>query len=762
MCKKSVVRGFLGVLSIVLTYATVVGHPDDPKPKDRQAVYRGPGYRIGQEALRGLQFPSSGITLLAHITIPEFNNGSFAANDCWGYTSPSGREYAIIGLSEGTGFVEISSPSTPQIIAVLPGPSSSWRDIKTYQTYAYAVSEAGDGIQVFDLAQIDAGIVSFLGTVITGGTATHNVALNEDSGFLYRTGGSGNGLLIYSLANPAIPTLVATWPDRYVHDAQIVSFTTGPYAGKEIAFCCSGLNGGSVNTGIDILDVTNKQNIISLAQYQYPTSPQYSHQAWLSPDRQLLYLNDELNGNLTGFSTTHVLDVSDLANPIEINAVMNGSTAITHNLYTVGNFIYAANYRSGLRIFDATVPTAPVEVAFFDTYPPDDNQNFNGLWSNYPFFPSGTVIGSDIEKGLFIWQVGDPLLTYTYPNGHPALISPAGDSISVQINEAQAGQLVLGTETLHYDTGAGFITAPLTPLGGGLYNATFPSINCPTAVRYYVSAQSTNGITWSDPAGAPGTTFNTTAATNTQIILSDNFEINNGWTPANLGATSGDWQRGVPVNDPAWVYDPATDGDGSGQCWLTMNQIGNTDVDGGAVELTSPVLDMSMGNMAISYDYYLYLTDVSGTDQLLVEVSGNGDAGPWVPVTAHLSDGGNSWRHHEITPNDLAAAGVPLTLNTKVRFTANDANPQSIVEAGIDGFQLVGFDCTVTIPCPGDITPAGGNGTVNIDDLVAVLNAFGPCPAPGNCPEDITPAGGNGTVNIDDLVAVLNAFGACP
>ncbi len=352
------------------------------------------------------------------------------------------------------------------------------------------------------------------------------------------------------------------------------------------------------------------------------------------------------------------------------------------------------------------------------------------------------------------------VLTLSFPAGPVDILAP-GVSTTMQVAILDGTEiLVPGSALLNYRYNGGtYLTAPLTSLGGNLYEATFPAANCAATPEYYISADGSGGTTVFLPSAAPVVTQ--TASVGTQVIvLSDNFESNLGWVATNLGATSGDWQRGVPVNDTGWAYDPISDGDGSGQCYLTQNQIGNTDVDGGSVRLTSPLLDMSGGNNAIAYEYYLNLSVVDGVDKLLVEISSNGDAGPWTVIADHSTDGGTAWRHHDITQSDLNAAGVTLTSTMKVRFTANDTGTASIVEAGLDGFTVFGLNC-IDIPgtCTGDITPPGGNGAVNIDDLVAVLNAFGPCVG---CPEDITPPGGNGTVNIDDLVAVLNAFGACP
>ncbi|MEM7244551.1 MAG: choice-of-anchor B family protein [Acidobacteriota bacterium] len=394
------------LVSLLLGTSPAVAHSDDPKVYDRQPPYEGIGYRRGLSA-HGVEFDSEGIILHAWLTLDELSPGVSGGNDCWGYVSPSGREYAIMGLRDGTVFVEISNPDNPLVIQHVNGPNRIWRDIKVYRDHAYAVSEGGQGIQVLDLSEIDEGTITLVRTIDDVGTsATHNVAINEDSGFLYRLGGDTNGMRIYSLADPANPVHVASWLERYIHDAVIVTFDSGPNVGREIAFCNSGFNDGSIDTGLDILDLTNKQDIRVLSRYVYPQG-QYSHQGWLSPDRQLLYVNDELDEVNNGVPTrTRIIDVSDLGNPQVVSEFSTGLAAIDHNLYVRGNLCFQANYRSGLRVFDVRDPQNPREVAFFDTYPANDRNRFNGLWSNYPYFPSGTIIGSDIERGLFVWSLG--------------------------------------------------------------------------------------------------------------------------------------------------------------------------------------------------------------------------------------------------------------------------------------------------------------------------------------------------------------------
>ena len=381
-------------------------HEDDPKIHDRQPPVVAPPYRASIDGpYEGVPFEALRVTLMSWLPLGEF--GSHASgNDCWGYTSPSGREYAIIGLEQGTSFVEVTDPGNAQIVRSHIGPTSLWRDIKVYQHYAYAVSEGGMGIQIFDMSAIDQGTVTYVGNVDDWASPnTHNVAIDIQSGFLYRCGGGGWGLRIYSLANPANPVLVGNWNLRYVHDAQVVTYLEGPYAGRRIAFCNAGLNNGWALTGLTILDVTHKSAPQQLAHLQYP-SPGYSHQGWLSPDRNFFYLNDETDESSYGMTTTtRIIQVTDLQQPVVVGSYTNGNTAIDHNLYTKDDLLFLSNYRSGLRVYRSDGSGGLTEVAYFDTYPGSDSANYNGLWSNYPYFESGTVIGSDLERGLFVWQL---------------------------------------------------------------------------------------------------------------------------------------------------------------------------------------------------------------------------------------------------------------------------------------------------------------------------------------------------------------------
>jgi hypothetical protein len=245
--------------------------------------------------------------------------------------------------------------------------------------------------------------------------------------------------------------------------------------------------------------------------------------------------------------------------------------------------------------------------------------------------------------------------------------------------------------------------------------------------------------------------------------MEDDFESDLGWTTGYLGATAGYWQRGVPVDDPGWDYDPESDADGSGQCYLTQNIYGNTDVDGGEVWLISPVFDLTEGG-DIEYDYYLYLTNTDGNvDMLLVEISSNG-GGSWTEIARHDTDGGLYWRHHRITESDLALAGVTLTANMQMRFTANDANPQSIVEAGVDAFRISRITCEDPGCCGKYTGGYTGNtdcdveGRRNLTDITKLVDRVYIIPEVPLCCEENGDVNGDGKPdpNLADITVLID------
>ena len=595
----------IGILALIATAGTstlvVQAHLDDPKRLDREQRYEGPGWReVDGGAVAGGEFDAENVTLKSWITLSEIDAGASAGNDCWGYTSPNGNEYAIMGTTNGTAFIDISDPGAAEVITFIPGPNSSWRDIKTYQQFAYAVSEGGGGIQVFNLGSIDFGTVTLSAEITAGGTeASHNIAIDEESGWAYRLGGGSNGLRAYSLASPGVPAYVGLWDERYIHDAQFVTLPDDhpTHPGRQIAYCCGGFNGGWSNTGLFILDVTDKSNMVLLGEVQY-SNPAYSHQGWLSDDLNYFYLNDEADETDFGLpTTTHIIDVSDLTNPVDVGTFTSGAAAIDHNLYVKGDLIYEANYRSGIRVFDKSNPLAPVEVAYFDTYPGSDSANFSGLWSIYPFFDSQIVIGSDIQRGLFVWEIGGPDASFSFPDGIPTTLSPEGQSLAVEIVPGEETIFVPGTAKLRFDDGSGEQTTNLSQVGSTSFIANFPTLDCPSSVNWYLTISGTVGGS-STEFRSPSAGFYTSTVGTLEVTFSDDIEADAGWTvgvPSDTAVT-GIWERVDPVGTSS---QPENDHSPEGTiCWITGQQIpgdgdGANDIDGGVTTLISPQIDVS-------------------------------------------------------------------------------------------------------------------------------------------------------------------------
>ena len=385
------------------------------------------------------QFECNEIDLMSFMSKTEIGgSNSTSLNDIWGWTDPqTGKEYALVGMSNGTSFVDISNSENPVYLGRLPTQTSNstWRDIKVYQDHAFIVSEAsGHGMQVFDLTQLRnvSSPTTFSNTAYYSGFGNaHNIFINEDTGYAYAIGTSTcgpGGLHIVDISTPSIPSKSACVSDPntgrngtgYSHDVQCVIYN-GPdtaYVGKEICF-------GSNETNVWIADLSTKSDdssggkTIGLGSYDN----YYTHQGWLTEDHKYFIVNDELDENNNAYNNTRTLiwNVEDLSNPVVETTYFGPTPSIDHNNYIIGDKVYMSHYTSGLRVLDISNISSPTETAFFDVYPANNNTSFDGTWSNYPYYPSGVIAVTGIDEGLFVVnpkgndQGQAPTVTYAVP-----------------------------------------------------------------------------------------------------------------------------------------------------------------------------------------------------------------------------------------------------------------------------------------------------------------------------------------------------------
>ena len=587
--------------------------------------------------------------LISNFPLPE------TGNDVWGYVDTEGTEYAIVGSVEATYIISLEDPANPRQVAVVPGTTSTWRDMKTFQEHCYVTTDAGaDGLLIIDMREIRSDSVAHKfwrpELIVNTDTATlarcHNIYIDE-FGFAYLAGCSVNadrndrGALILDLnQDPWNPVYVGAETRAYAHDL---------FVRDNIMYASEIYNGE-----MGVYDVTDKANPVFLGSA--PTSFDFTHNIWISDDGNYAFTTDERgNAFLDAFDIRDFSDIKkvDSYRPLETE----GRGVIPHNTHYYDGFLVTSWYTDGVVVVDGSRPENMIKVGAYDTFGGPDG-GFSGCWGAYPFLPSGLVLASDRQSGLYVLRP-----TYQRACYLEGIVTDATDGMAVNgaTIEIESDQLAFDNSdaTGSYKTGlanSGTYTVKVSHPEFKSFTTTVELVNgqvtelnvalerplqigvelmvineftgepVPQAqVRLYNSERNiltqsdADGIvalnlfdeTYTIVAGSWGYLYAAEAEINpldnTAMTLElspgyqDDFALDYGWTVEG-DASSGLWVRDVPIgtpasNDPDNNANPGADveGDVGDQCYMTGNGgggSGDDDVDNGTVILRSPPIDL--------------------------------------------------------------------------------------------------------------------------------------------------------------------------
>ena len=396
---------------------------------------------LGTAFLKAQTSPAQNITLRSYV-----NPGKACANIC-GYAS-GGKEYALLGTNSGMSIYDVTAPDAPRLVIEIPAVASQWREIKVYDKYAYVTTEgSGQGLQIVKLDSLAQGVARFKN--YTGGDSTlsvitkiHSLHIDVPKGFCYIYGGSSTisgtqhaGAVVLDIkTDPWNPKFVGAYTPVYVHDGYVTGDT---------------LFGGHINNGyFSIIDFKDKKNPKVLAQTTTPTA--FTHNTWISDNHKTIFTTDENAGSYLA-----AYDITDVANIKLVDKIrtISGTNAIVHNTHILNDFAVTSWYTEGVTIVDVHRPQNMVQVGQYDTYAGTAGADFLGAWGVYPYLPSGNLVVSNIEGGLYVLTPQYVRACYLEGTAKDSITKAALSGVRVKISSTDPDKQAESNVSGNYYTG---------------------------------------------------------------------------------------------------------------------------------------------------------------------------------------------------------------------------------------------------------------------------------------------------------------------
>jgi len=673
------------------------------------------------------------INLLSHVDYNALHNTTL--NDVWGYVDEVGNEYALVGAEKGVSVLDISDPQNPNEIFWLSGSNSIWRDLKVYGDYAYITTEGNDGLQIIDLSPLPGGPITstgnYYGPAGNDWISAHNLYIDENGyGYIFGSNRDAGGVIILDLfTDPMNPIEVGSFENWYVHDG---------YVENNIMYLAHVYEGF-----FSMVDVSDKSNPIVLGIKETPSN--FAHNIWLSDDGNYVFTTDEVSDAYLA-----AYDITDPANIVEVDRIQSspGDGVVPHNAHVLGDFLVTSYYADGVVIHDVSDPSNMIEIGSYDTYPGTSTAT-TGNWGAFPFFPSGILLATDIDNGLFVL---DPNYTYgaklegTVTNSNTTspiqgvdvtIVGDPQNELTDLSGEYKTGAGISGVYDVMYEkygyvsqTISTTLTAgdtviqdvQLTPIPDYPFTVNVEDLNGAPIFNANVRLdhganvfnETTNGLGSADFSLIFDDNYAVTVgkwgyvthcedffiddnSVSLTVVLEegiyDDFSFDFGWSTTS-SASSGQWERAIPYESQSSIATPDFDSqlDCGKYAFVTDNEQGFAgNVTEGVVTLISPIFDVTnLSDPYIYYErwFYCYYGYEPLNDTLEIVLSNGSD---FVTIDKQGSDVTQfgQWIPISIKVDDFITP--TSTMQLFISTSDFDVTP-NVTEAGLDNFRVTDGD----------------------------------------------------------------------